>query len=123
MDGTPDLSSLYLQEVRKLGVDTNTNSTFTSGLVTGDILLAAAGGEAIAEIAAARAGAAVEDTLSQATADARAALNVAARRNVAIADFNIDGNSGRLIAVSGQNAPPGPVGLPGSPMFDQVVSG
>jgi RHS repeat-associated protein len=44
--GTPDLSSLYLQEVRKLGVDTNTNSTFTSGLVTGDILLFALGGEA-----------------------------------------------------------------------------
>jgi hypothetical protein len=37
--GTPDLSSLYLQEVRKLGVDNNTSSTFTSGLVTGNILL------------------------------------------------------------------------------------
>jgi filamentous hemagglutinin len=48
----------------------------------------------------------------------REALNVGARRNIAIARYEIDGQSGQLSAVSGRAARPGTVGIPQNPMFN-----
>lgn len=48
----------------------------------------------------------------------RQQLGVSRFKNIALADFQIGGDSGSLIAVSGQATPPGTVSLPNSPCFE-----
>ncbi|NUR03993.1 MAG: hypothetical protein HOY79_48055 [Streptomyces sp.] len=43
---------------------------------------------------------------------------VGARRNVAVAQYEIDGQSGQLIGVSGDHPNPGAVGIPRNPIFN-----
>ncbi|MFK0180579.1 RHS repeat-associated core domain-containing protein [Streptomyces xanthochromogenes] len=49
---------------------------------------------------------------------ADAANGVGTRRNVAVAQYEIDGESGQLIGVSGEHPNPGSVGIPSNPMFN-----
>jgi hypothetical protein len=49
--------------------------------------------------------------------------NVGKNRNVAIAEFEIDGMTGRVVATSGQHSPAGTVGLPPTPMFSATRVG
>ena len=64
---------------------------------------------ALAKKLAPTAGPAAADELPQAAQGVRDALNVGSRRNVAVADYRIDGQSGRLASVSGQATRPGTV--------------
>lgn len=47
----------------------------------------------------------------------RQELGVSAKKNIAVADFQIGNDSGELIAVSGESTRPGTVGLPDKPLF------
>lgn len=52
----------------------------------------------------------------------RDALKLSKSRNLAIMDYNVEGlGSGRAIAVSGPNRPPGTVDLPTHPMFKPSI--
>jgi Colicin D len=66
--GTPDLSSIYLNEMHYLGVNTRSNSTFTGGARAGAVLqmgagglLSASAGAGVLDAAAAEEGAAASD--------------------------------------------------------------
>ncbi len=47
----------------------------------------------------------------------RSSLNIGSQRNIAIANYKIDGSSGQSIAVSGQANRPGTVDVPGTRLF------
>ncbi|MFC5833981.1 DNRLRE domain-containing protein [Nonomuraea insulae] len=50
---------------------------------------------------------------------ANKANGVGKSRNVAVAEFDIDGTNGQLIGVSGEHQNPGSVGMPDDPIFDR----
>ncbi len=54
----------------------------------------------------------------QRIAQIRQQLGVSAFKNIAIANFQIGGDSEELIAISGQSTRPGTVGLPQQPLFE-----
>jgi len=83
---------------------------------TATVAAACADGNCTNEIASVTQVAKYLDRVSQ----IRDVLQIAQRRNVAIANYNIQGSSGELVGVSGPTVP-GTVGIPGSRFFETFV--
>jgi hypothetical protein len=85
-------------------------------------------GAALAEIAAnaAKRGSleirSVESSLGKIN-QIRETLNVGAKRNIAFAEYNINGQSGELVAVSGNASRPGTVGVLQTRQFETIATG
>lgn len=64
----------------------------------------------------------VENSLEK-VADIRKTLDIGQKRNIAFAEFNIDGKAGELIGVSGKANRTGTVGIPENPRFETIKTG
>jgi filamentous hemagglutinin len=62
-------------------------------------------------------------SLADQTAQIREKLNVGAGRNIAVAQYSIDGENNELIGISGQALRPGTVGMPPEQIFDTIQTG
>jgi hypothetical protein len=64
----------------------------------------------------------VENSLEK-VAGIRGNLDIGQKRNIAFAEFSIDGKAGELIGVSGKANRPGTVGIPENPRFETITTG
>ena len=55
--------------------------------------------------------------------DIRSKINISKRKNIAYADYSLDGKKGELISVSGKKAPDGTVGNPSNRIFETIKTG
>jgi len=64
----------------------------------------------------------VEESLER-VSEIRSRLGVGKKRNIAFAEFEIDGKVGELVGVSGRASRPGTVGIPENPRFEKIATG